>query len=302
MFSYHKSKNKGFALLELLLALGIIGIITVFALSIAYSSKNLTRTNDTKKKMRQIAKAAGNYYKGHRDLPAPAGTGSDEVPISTSKLNLEQGFRLDGWGRYFHYDMALDAVLTSRTDISGLTVNGKDVGGVIVSGGPDQTLESSNLSSPYTTAGDDIVLGINASEQALEIVLNDLQVLQSKVQAFDKIFAGVDNDSDSITDENGCENMTPVTSCPPGGLFSNDPNCGAATLNIITSYGCFPAPTSAAAFVVGLYSLADSHRIDPWLNEYVWGNSSLGAGDARYHKFFSAGPDGNPGNGDDIIP
>ena len=294
----NKIKNKGFSLLELLLALGILGIIAAFAISISYSSKNIVKTNNTKKKMQQTARAATEYYRGHNDLPPPAGADNDEVPVAVSELNLEQGFRLDGWGRYFHYDRALDGTLTARTDIVGITVNGRDVAGVIISPGPDQVIDPSNLSSPYATTADDIVLGINVSEQALAIALNDLQVLQSKVQAFDRIFAGIDNNANQTVDESDCVR---VEGCPSSGM-TNDPNCGSATLdNIFTlPLSCGYAVSSAAAFVVDFYSLADSYGIDPWLNEYIWGGS-YGSGDPRYHKFFSMGPDGTADNSDDII-
>ena len=94
----NKIENKGFSLLELLLALGILGIITAFAISLSYSSKSIAKTNDTKKKMQQIARAAKEYYRGHNDLPSPAGANNDEVPVAVSELNLEQGFRgLEAW-------------------------------------------------------------------------------------------------------------------------------------------------------------------------------------------------------------
>ena len=287
----HKLKNHGFSLLELLLALGIMGIIAVFALSLSYSSKNLTKTANTKSRMREIRRAAGNYYNGHQDLPAPVG--SNEVPVATSALNLEQKHRLDAWGRYFHYDRAL---VGSRTDITGITVNGKAVAAVIISTGPDQALEVTNGSSPYSTAGDDIVLAISLTEQAYTIAMNDLQVLQSKVQAFDKIFAGIDNNSSSVVDENNC---TAVLGCPQSA--TNDPNCGTATLDTISSYAACGHPvTSVVAFISSFYDLGDTILLDPWLNNYAW--SSLSSADPRYHKFFSYGPDGSLGGGDDIIP
>jgi prepilin-type N-terminal cleavage/methylation domain-containing protein len=290
-----KFKNNGFSLLELLLALGILGIIAAFAISISYSSKSIVKTSDTKKKMQQIARAAKEYYRGHRDLPAPVGTNIDEVPIDSADLNLEQTFRLDGWGRYFHYNRALDASLSSRTDIVGITVNGRNVAGVIVSGGPDQAIDPSNLSSPYTTKADDIVLGINVSEQALAIALTDLQMLQSKAQAFDKIFAGIDNNSNETVDESDCDR---AMGCPPS-LITNDPNCGSATLDNISTFMCGYVITSATAFIVDFYALNSAILLDPWLNEYVWGSVS---GISRYLKFYSAGPDSNIGTDDDIIP
>jgi prepilin-type N-terminal cleavage/methylation domain-containing protein len=290
----NKFKNNGFSLLELLLALGILGIITAFAISISYSSKSIVKTSDTKKKMQQIARAAKEYYRGHKDLPAPAGANKDEVPIGSADLSLEQTSRLDGWGRYFHYNRVLDATLSSRTDIVGITVNGRDVAGVIVSGGPDQAIDPNNLSSPYATTGDDIVLGINLSEQALDIALNDLQVLQSKAQAFDKIFAGIDNNSNETVDESDCDR---AMGCPPS-LITNDPNCGSATLDNISTFMCGYVITSATAFIVDFYALNSAILLDPWLNEYVWGSVS---GNIRYHKFYSAGPDSNTGTDDDII-
>jgi prepilin-type N-terminal cleavage/methylation domain-containing protein len=294
-----RSNKNGFSLLELLLAIGILGIIAVFALSISHSTKNLAKTNDTKNRMREIKRAALDYYRGHRDLPAPAGT--NEVPVATSALNLEQKHRLDAWGRYFHYKQSQHAVHSSRTDITGISVDGKDVAGVIVSGGPDQEVETLNSSSPYTTAGDDIVLPISLHEQAMAIVMNDLEVFQSKVQALDKMFAGVDNNSGGGLDENGC---APAFGCPETGT-TNDPNCSTATLDAITpSYSfCGNTVNTAAELIVDYYELGDTILLDPWLNEYAWGDASTyGNSDVRFHKFFSTGPNGIAGDSDDIVP
>jgi prepilin-type N-terminal cleavage/methylation domain-containing protein len=293
----HKFKINGFSLLELLLVIGILGLIAAFAVSISYSAKNLAKTSETKNRMREIKRAALNYYQGHKDLPAPAGT--NEVPVTAAALNLEQQHRLDGWGRYFHYDRALHPVLTARTAITGITVDGKAVAGVIISGGPDQAVEATNLQSPYSTAGDDIVLPVPVNEQALALARQDLQVLQSKVQALDKIFAGVDNDSGGGVDEDGC---VPVFGCPQDA--TNDPNCGTATLDTISIYTtCTYAVSSATAFISDFYELGAAILLDPWLQEYVWGNAlTYAASDPRFHRFFSAGPDGIPGNEDDLIP
>jgi prepilin-type N-terminal cleavage/methylation domain-containing protein len=290
----HKLNNTGFSLLELLLAMGILGIIAVFAISISHSSRNLTKAAETKNRMREIKRSALDYYRGQRDLPAP--TGSNEVPVGSSALNLEQKHRLDTWGRYFYYDRSVDAIDPTRTDITGITVNGKAVAAVIISPGPDQALEATNGSSPYSTAGDDIVLAISLAEQASTIARNDLQVLQSKVQAFDKIFAGIDNNSSSVVDENNC---TAVLGCPQSA--TNDPNCGTATLDTISSYAACGYPVSSvAAFISSFYALGNTILLDPWLNNYAW--SAFSSADPRYHKFFSAGPNGISGDGDDIIP
>jgi len=297
--SKKRNNKKGFSLLELLLAIGILGIIAVFAVSISHSTKNLAKTNDTKNRMREIKRAALDYYQGHRDLPAPAGT--NEVPVATSAFNLEQKYRLDAWGRYFHYDRAVHSVHTSRTAITGISVDGKAVAGVIISGGPDQAIEPTNASNPFSTAGDDIVLPVSVNEQAFAIAMNDLEVLQSKVQALDKMFAGVDNNSGGGFDENGC---VQAIGCPQTGTI-NDPSCSAATLDAITpSYSfCSKTVNTPAELIAGFYELGDTILLDPWLNEYAWGNASTyGKSDPQFHKFFSYGPDSSLGGGDDIVP
>jgi len=295
----HILKNTGFSLLELLLVLGILGIIAVFAVTISQSGRNLVKTNDTRNRMKEIKRTALDYYQGHGDLPAPASI--NEVPVATSALNLEQKHRLDAWGRYLHYDRALHPVHISRTDITGITVDGKEVAGVIISGGPNQSIEAANAGSPYSSAGDDIVLSISVNEQAVNNAMHALEELQSKVLALDKMFAGVDNNSGGGVDENGC---VPAIGCPQTGT-SNDPNCSNATLDaIMSSYSfCGFTVDTPAELIAGFYGLGDTVLLDPWLQEYIWGNASTYAiSDSRFHKFFSSGPNGSPGDDDDIIP
>ena len=63
--------KKGFTLLEILLVLGILGVIAVFTIGIAHSIRNLTKVNDTKSRMEQITAKAKEYYRGHEQLPSP---------------------------------------------------------------------------------------------------------------------------------------------------------------------------------------------------------------------------------------
>ena len=294
-----KINNRGFTLLELLLALGILGVIAVFAVSISHSTRNLVKTSETKNRMKEVKRAVLDYYRAHGNLPMPAL--KNEVPVAASALNLEQSYRLDAWGRYFHYDQSLHDHYTSRTDITGLSVDGKPVAGVIISGGPDQNIEPGNTGSEYTTGGDDMVLAISVNEQAMAIAMNDLQIMQSKVQAFDRMFAGVDNNAKGGVDEHGC---VKADGCPQTGM-ANDPNCSTATLDAVTpSYSfCSKTVDSPAELIAGLYKLGETVLLDPWLHEYSWGDAfSYNTSDQRYHKFFSAGPNGIAGDDDDIIP
>jgi len=339
-----KSRKSGFTLLEILLVLGILGVIAVFTIGIAHSIRNLTKVNDTKSRMEQISAKAKEYYRGHEELPAPGTTPADSVPVGAGDLNMEQKFRLDGWGQYFFYDrkeitagtITIDGIAyPAMTYINAFDVEGKIVAGVIISAGPNQAFDrqytagshpwgygGTNSPETYATAGDDILIPINVSQEAVEIALEDLKVLQAKVKAFDAIYEGVDNDSNGTVDEDGCVeqrllgNLTGF--CPPAG-GDNDPNCGTRTLEFLdhgSRYtSCIPIPTSARDFICNTYSLGDKFRVDPWLNPYIWASEpaitpglpfTVPTSDPRYHKFFSAGPDGSPGAagtpGDDIIP
>ena len=309
MLINHKLTKSGFSLLEMMLALGILGVIAVFAVSITHSTRNLTKISDTRNRMKEIRRAAVDYYSGHRDLPSPGGAvGSYEVPVEPSALNLEQKHRMDAWGSYFHYDRASQSATnpSSRTVITGIKVDDKKVAGVIISGGPNQTIESSNPDNSYSTAGDDIVLPISVAEQAFAIAMNDLEVLQAKAQAFDAIFAGINNNALSenapaVVDEDGC---IEVSGCPQIGT-TNDPNCGTATLDsILSSYlFCSVSVDTPVQLIAGFYELGNSILLDPWLNGYAWGKPlDCGVADSCYHKFFSYGPDGDLGGGDDIVP
>jgi len=343
--------KKGFTLLELLLVIGIMGIIAIFTIGISYSIRNMGKVNTTKSRMEQIAAKATEFYRGHAELPAPAGTGNDEVPVGASDLNMEQKFRLDAWGRYMYYNRVenqnalnfhnnnITINADTLTDIDGLIVDGRNVAGVIISYGPNQTLDTTIIgpNAPnyapvtYTTGGDDIVIPIDVSPEAVEIALEELKVLQAKVKAFDAVYEGIGNNSGGGVDESGC--VAQDAGCPPTGM-NNDPNCGTATLDAIKdpsisypSCPCSSDPTwnwstvpdtpptdePVNAFIYCLYSLADTLIYDPWLNVYEWGDAislTQGTSDPRYHKFFSRGPNGltdltdpNATNSkDDIIP
>jgi type II secretory pathway pseudopilin PulG len=318
-------------LLELLLAIVIMGVIAAFAIVLSGSVRNAAKVRDTEGRMSEIAAKAKATYRNTRNLPEatnlveqPAGTNRG-VPVGSTDFNMEAKYRFDSWGTPFRYYRS-PATGTPLT-ITGLTVNGKAVVAALVSSGPNGRVDSTIniITNTITTAGDDIVLGIDVSQEAVEIALDDLKVLQSKVAALDAVYQGVDNNGAGGVDESGCVAAPPTaTGCPPTvNMGAIDPNCGTATLdNIETNrYGCFadtpPAGTPSTATALGvilqIYSLGDAYRYDPWGNEYRWGCASgcttfnaISTSDPRYHKFFSRGPDGTADGslplGDDIVP
>lgn len=314
-----KKQIKGFSLLEILLVLGIIGIVSVFAIGISHSLKNMSSVSETSQRMKLIAAKAKDYYRGHESLPDP--TSTDEIPVGASALDLEQKYRLDSWGQYlYYYRISAGGV----TDINGTTVDGKGVAGVIISSGPNQTFDSFNTASPPTTypeggsytVNDDIIMPINVHQEAVEIALAELKVLQDKVKAFDALYEGIDNDGNGTPDDNTCLSATQSSpSCPPISNMTNDPNCGTATLDLTngtpTTYGCNTTYASGTALdvIVGYYSLSTAQQTDPWGNNYVWGRNVGTTAEGTiidstvrwYHKFYSQGPSTTV-DSDDILP
>ncbi|WP_300459644.1 prepilin-type N-terminal cleavage/methylation domain-containing protein [Desulfobacula sp.] len=321
MTRYKSLDNNGFTLLELLIVISIIGIISYFAISITSSMKATGNIATTKTNMEIIAKKAREFYRGHEYLPPATSdfvvaTVNVGVPVGDSALNLEPKFRLDAWGRYLIYD--------GNVNNPGSTVwNGIDRDGIegrLTSYGPDQV----------AGGGDDITLNINVSEEAVEIAIAELKVLQTKVHAFDALYEGMENGGNpSIVDDPdpwfgdlSCILALPYTKgagCPPISGLRNDPNCGGPTLDQIDTcininddnYDCSfidpldPSidPISAISTILNVYNLSTQYRNDPWNNEYQWGWSNLAviagaqgppypSDNPRFHKFFSMGPDG----------
>lgn len=307
------SRNtRGFTLLEILLVIGIMGVIAIFTIGISHSIRSMTKTNDTKGRIEQIAAKAREFYRAHESLPAPGTTTpGNSVPVGASDLNMEQKFRLDAWGQYLFYNRVPNAAITidgnisigagTATYIRGVQVNGRRIAGVIISYGPNQaanytTSGTNPIIYTLSTGSDDIIVPIDVSQEAVEISTEELKMLQNKVKAFDAVYEGIDNNGTGGTDEIGC---TPVDDgsgtytgvCPPTTGIGNDPNCGTATLDAVKAgrySGCtagtctfqWSAVTNTAqtsdranAFIYCLYALADTLTYDPWLNAYKWGCS-----------------------------
>jgi len=302
-------------LLELLLAIVIAGVIAAFAIVLSGSVRNAAKVRETDGRMAEIAAKAKATYRNTENLPVavanlveePAGT-QRGLPVGLSEFNLEAKYRFDAWGNPFRY---YRSPASGTLTIAGLTVNSKAVVGAIVSSGPNGRAESTISGTTIDTAGDDIVLAIDVSQEAIEIALEELKVLQSKVSALDAVYQGIDNDGADGVDEEGCVFATYAAApgCPPTASLTNDPNCGTATLDHIETdpYSC--TATTPLGAIREIYSLSSAYQTDPWGNDYHWG-CLTGAGctdeyattDPRYHKFFSVGPNGTAGDADDIIP
>lgn len=323
----HPADNQGFTLVELLLVAAIIMFAGVFLLRLSGSIKGRGQFTTTDNRISVIEAKIKQYYLAHEQLPVNSlPLAINEIPVDISALDLEQRYRLDGWGRPYQYTTG---ALTGLLDVNCLNTPlalplpspvTNSYAASIVSGGPDQRFNANNPNDPVND--DNICANINLSVEAGKIVQKKLKVLMKKVATYDALFAGVDNDGVAI---DAPADPTPVLAvdedplatantgnigCPPTANFFNDPASGLPTLDSIetamdggvNAYTCL-AGNQLAFHLATYYHLATGfpggYDIDPWGNPFIWGyiNRTLDNGnllnsmDFQYHKFFSSGPD-----------
>lgn len=311
--------QNGISILEILLALAIVAAVTIYLTRMVGFVESGNKVDDSFDRMTKIVQQTKAYYLSQEALPAPVGSPLDDVPVDLQQLNLSQKHRLDAWGQYFIYIRA--------STITGFQVNGREAAGILISLGPNQTKDyDDSVIDVYTSGGDDLLVPITVASEAWQIVMTELEMLDKLVMAYDRVFAGIDNDAGDTTtdggyiyfppstanigpytvnfsdpsddrsffliDESGCVRADPAgcASGLPITNITNDPNCGRATIDDCAN------PVNA---ILTRYDLSDpSYQTDPWGNPYQWGlgdgvsPSSLSQSDRRYHVFYSMGPDG----------
>ncbi len=337
--------QKGISLLEILLAIAIVGAMLLYLTRMIRVADTGNKVNEGLERMELIAFHLKAFYRGHLVLPDPAvdprnpSGEANTVPLGTPPLDLSPKYRLDPWGNSLRYYCAERVAPTGKTRIRGLRVNGREAAGVLISLGPNQiqdyTVNQSATPQEFTSAGDDLLVPIILEEEAWEIALEELEFLNKRVAAYDRLFAGVDNDghdypyvvaprenppepwdpypspteaSYRLVDEAGC-NAQPIATNLRGGLrcllhpnyfrnMSFDPNCGRAILDQCQGSDALDDILELYAYEAGAGLNVARYRTDPWGNAYQWGFGPLVPyRDRRYHVFFSTGPDGRPFDG-----
>jgi prepilin-type N-terminal cleavage/methylation domain-containing protein len=297
-----ENSQRGFTLFELLGVVMIFGVLTFISVNLYNSFKSRSQLSETQDRLKLISSKIKQYYRAHEQLPAAAGAGANEVPVQFAALDMEQKYRLDGWGQYFNYEVP---------DPNSLTTIRRDDGTVtsIRSRGPDQALGTV----------DDFTELVDVTAEAKEITRGKLKVLQEKVAAYDALFAGIDNDGSGGVDESAgaaavlrTGSLNPNNTCPPTNSFTNDPSEGYSTLDAIesgagaASYNC---QLPLIGHILTLYHLpgdpADINSVrgdygkDAWGHRFIWGylGQTLDDGttittalNPRYHRFYSSGP------------
>jgi len=276
-------KQEGFSLILLIVFFSVIGVIAVTAVNLNLKIQKISQGSKTVNRVNVVRDALVEHYKGHQELPVDA---ADRNKIPVGALGLEQKYRLDAWGQYYYYHRIQERKESDSlavppeppgelaTHIRGLTVDltGQKAAGIIVSAGPNQVFDSFDPTSPpvkypdtdngYSEKGDDIYVPVNVQAEAINIAYSTLHSLARKVCAY--IYA-----PGNINHLRGMEFSIPPDRTPGG----------------------------AVKHFSSWFALGDTYRHDPWLNFYLFDKNEV-----EFRSYFSsAGPDGTPGNADDLI-
>jgi prepilin-type N-terminal cleavage/methylation domain-containing protein len=287
--------QRAFTLLEILAALGIVAVIFFFVTQLGHFFRAQSDVSDIRSRMEEIVDTAKAYYLNQGDLPVvPAGGG---IPLAPTGFDIDPKLRFDSWQRPMQYvsytndgvdgrpgEIQIDPLepgapagspvamvvipAGSRTLLRAIDFEGRLVAGLFISSGPDQVFSytvTPGYPEVYVSdpASDDIILPIDLTEEAIQIALPELKVLNDKVSAFDDRYLGVDNDGDNPPrfDEAGCDgipygfdvtfiNPSPVADCstvsfgaiePTPPSTSDDISCGKPTLDYMKANFC-PQP------------------------------------------------------------
>ncbi len=302
-------RQEGISLLEILLALAIVATVLIYMTKMVDFVDSGNKADACLDRMQHVVQQLKSYYSGRHNLPDPATTPANAVPVDLQQLNLSQKHRLDPWGQYLHYYRSTKADGFSSqviTDIAGCQLNSRKVAGVLISSGPDQILESTvdDIDDPSvcTLGGDDIILPISLKDEAWDTVMEELVFLDKLVRIYDRVFAGVDNDQDNIyeappappapwtetrnvnlryfqlVDEDGCSDAEGGGSAWTGCIYEGlDPSDSTTLLTNDPNCGratideCL-TPRDALDDLLNFYDFTDpGYRTDPWGNIYQWG-------------------------------
>ena len=269
------SKAKGFSLIILVLIVAALGALAVSTILLSTKVADMTSENETIKRMTAVRDQAEAFFRGNESLPPAdsgyqtdlAGTGAQDtaVPVGVDQLNMKVIFRQDAWEQGLVYYIAPTS--TKGNGLSGVLVNGTEEAGFVLSFGSNQKFESTldAVSDPQvlTLGGDDIVVPINVRDEALEITIEELEVLTRKQCAYRKA------------------SPYPGASGYPDGywhLFDGSvPPHGSPAVNDWNDF-------------LNMYALQDKYQYDPWGRSYIW-DSGITNPYTDPGRFSSNGPD-----------
>ncbi len=183
--------SQGFTLLEIALALAILSVVAIYTLDMYQSISSRKKLVDDRGRMGEISTGLKAYYSGHESLPPAATMGTINNVLPVADLGLGQSYRFDTHGRPYLYFPA--------TTASGFQVDGKAAAGVVISLGEDQIQlpppnDYVSTSPVFNTNGDDTLVSVEVNVEAVAIALAELETLGKRVEAYNREFAGIQND------------------------------------------------------------------------------------------------------------
>lgn len=314
--------SKGISLIFIIFLMLVVSMSVVGFLTFGAKIRSIEKDRITLERLDTIRQALQRYYLANQDFPDPSAT-SPTNTIPVKELKLPQQYRFDSSGEFIRYDserIDLDDG-TSRVDILGLRVKGRDAAAVLVAPGPDKQISASNREAPYADPedpdNDDIVVAISLNAEAIKIASRAVDLLQAAANAYNAQFVEITNnfdfDYDSLTWSVNIETcecvLTPLNliftpslpeaaiggteqGCIHYGRLENNPSRGTYTLDACGD--------NAAFDIAMVFGLGERYVRDPWGNPYQWGD--VDAVPRHQWRFFSMGPDGEAFTADDITP
>ena len=160
MRSYAAHERKGFALLELIAVIVILGILTMIAIPKINSLMEQSRENITKQNLTEIKKAIigdpSIKLRGFRQIVGHRPDNLDEL-WNVSGASAANPFQNQGQGSTTFVDQKATKDGWGGTLVIGTTTDGD---GVLISPGPDGVVDGGGNKNDYnmSSKGDDVVL------------------------------------------------------------------------------------------------------------------------------------------------
>ncbi len=192
--------SRGLALIFAVLVFAAVATAMIGLLVFRVHLREIGREEITRQRLEHIRKALENYYLVHQTLPDPATTTPpNSVPVQA--LLLPQQYRFDHNGQRLWYDAY--PLRPDGSEEPVILVDNVQVAAVLVAPGPDRILEgptTDEFQRPRysSSAGDDILLPVSLTSQAIRIATHAVAVLQAAAKAYDANFYLKNNDIDTI--------------------------------------------------------------------------------------------------------
>ncbi len=192
--------NKGFSLIIIVVVFVSTIILVIGGSRMTVKMKQISDKRNTLNRMKAIIQSSKDYYKSNHDLflsNSEESSSSDiqvpgsnyirygRVPIT---LGLDQKYQVDKFGKFLEYHLVERGTDENDfTDIDGITVDGVQAAGVIISYGSNQIRDCTipdNSANSYLSGGDDILVPINVMKEARQIALEEMKVIRKKLWIF----------------------------------------------------------------------------------------------------------------------